>query len=57
MSYDVVYCQVTLSDIGTSKALPILAGNLTSRKRDVKDSAQAALEAIQLRSGKNAADG
>ncbi|MEM5450767.1 HEAT repeat domain-containing protein [Paraburkholderia sp. BR10936] len=49
--YDVIYCQATLNQIGTRKALPALAQNLMSRKRDVKISAQAAIEAIEARDG------
>ena len=45
--YDVIYCHATLNQIGTRKALPALTQNLKSRKRDVKVSAQAAIEAIE----------
>ncbi|OXJ14530.1 hypothetical protein CFB39_25705 [Burkholderia sp. AU6039] len=58
--YDVIYCQSTLNRIGTCKALPAITQNLKSRKRDVKISAQAAIEAIQARDGQpvvDAADG
>lgn len=47
--YDAIYCHATLSQIGMHKALPALAQNLKSRKRDVKASAQAAIEAIEAR--------
>lgn len=47
--YDATYCHATLNQIGTRKALPALAQNLKSRKRDVKASAQAAIEAIEAR--------
>jgi HEAT repeat protein len=47
--FDVAYCQGTLNQVGTAKAIPFIAKNLKSRKRDVKDSAQAAIEAIQAR--------
>lgn len=46
---DVVYCQSTLNAIGTAKAIPLLEKNLKSRKRDVKLSAQLAIEAIEAR--------
>ena len=48
-SQDIVYCQATLNNIGTSKALPALSRNLKSRKPDVKMSAELAVEAIQGR--------
>ncbi|MPV65388.1 HEAT repeat domain-containing protein [Burkholderia sp. BE17] len=47
--YDAIYCHATLYQIGTRKALPALTQNLTSRKRDVKISARAAIEAIEAR--------
>lgn len=47
--YDATYCHATLNQIGTRKTLPALAQNLKSRKRDVKASAQAAIEAIEVR--------
>ena len=47
--YDLVYCQATLNEIGSAKAIPFIAKNLKSRKRDVKDSAQSAIEAIEAR--------
>jgi HEAT repeat protein len=46
---DMIYCQATLSEIGTAKALPFIEKNLKSRKRDVKMSAQFAIEAIKVR--------
>ncbi len=46
---DMIYCQATLSEIGTAKALPVIEKNLKSRKRDVKMSAQFAIEAIKVR--------
>jgi len=49
--YDIIYCHATLNQIGTRKALPALTQNLKSRKRDVKVSAQAAIEAIKTRDG------
>lgn len=47
--FDLVYCQATLNEIGSAKAIPFIAKNLKSRKRDVKDSAQLAIEAIEAR--------
>lgn len=47
--YDATYCRATLNQIGTRKALPALAQNLKFRKRDVKVSAQAAIDAIEAR--------
>lgn len=41
--YDLVYCQATLKEIGSTKAIPFITKNLKSRKRDVKDSAQSAI--------------
>lgn len=51
---DLVYCQATLNEIGSAKAIPFIAKNLKSRKRDVKDSAQSAIEAIEARKQRNA---
>jgi hypothetical protein len=47
--YDITYCQSTLNKIGTAKAIPYLEKNLGSRKRDVRMSAQLAIEAIRAR--------
>lgn len=47
--YDIVYCHATLNKIGSTKAIPFIEKNLKSRKRDVKDSARFAIEAIQGR--------
>lgn len=47
---DLIYCHATLNGIGTEKSLAQLREGLKSRKRDVKLSAQAAIEAIQKRS-------
>jgi len=47
--HDMIYCHATLSEIGTTKALPLIERNLKSRKRDVKASAQWAIEAINAR--------
>jgi len=52
--FDLVYCQATLNEIGSAKAIPLIAKNLKSRKRDVKDSAQLAIEAIKARERRNA---
>lgn len=46
---DLIYCHATLNRIGTEKSLPQLQEGLKSRKRDVKLSAQAAIDAIQKR--------
>jgi HEAT repeat protein len=51
--YDLVYRQ-TLNEIGSAKAIPFIAKNLKSRKRDVKDSARLAIEAIEGRGRRNA---
>jgi HEAT repeat protein len=50
--YDAIYCHSTLGEIGTCKSLSALALGLKSRKRDVKDSAQAAIAAIEVRNGR-----
>jgi HEAT repeats len=47
--HDMTYCHATLSEIGTAKALPAIERNLKARKRDVKDSAQFAINAINAR--------
>lgn len=52
-SYDLINCHAVLNRIGTSRAIPLLQRGLSSRKRDVKRSAQAAIEAIQARSAAN----
>jgi HEAT repeat protein len=49
--HNVTYCHATLSEIGTAKALPFIEKNLKSRKRDVKASAQWAINAINARMG------
>jgi HEAT repeat protein len=46
---DLIYCHATLNRIGTVKSLSRLREGLKSRKRDVKLSAQMAIEAIQAR--------
>jgi HEAT repeat protein len=47
--YDMTYCQATLNEIGSPKAIPFLEKNLKSRKVDVKMSAKFAIEAIKAR--------
>ena len=51
--HDLVYCQATLNEIGSAKAIPFIAKNLKSRKRDVKVSARLAIEAIEGRERRN----
>jgi len=48
-SHDVAYCQATLNSIGTAISLPALRSRLSSRSRDVRMSAQLAIEAIEMR--------
>jgi len=43
------YCHSVLNEIGTPRAIPAIEANLGSRKRDVRISAQLALEAIAAR--------
>jgi HEAT repeat protein len=52
-SIDAIYCHATLNQIGTHKALPALVRSLESRKRDVKASANAAIEAIKARDSRH----
>lgn len=47
--YDVIYTNAVLNNIGTPKSIPFLEKHLNSRKRDVKQSAQAAIDAINKR--------
>ncbi|MDQ2731882.1 MAG: HEAT repeat domain-containing protein [Armatimonadota bacterium] len=47
--YDLSYCHSVLYRIGTSKSLPALQEGLKSRKRDVKSTAKAAIQAITER--------
>jgi len=47
--YDMIYCHVTLGEVGGARSLPALQAGLASRKRDVKASAEAAIRAIGLR--------
>ena len=46
---DQIYCHATLNESGTAKSLPALTANLSSRKRDVKASAELAISAIRER--------
>ena len=48
---DKIYCHSTLNQIGTPRSIPAIRQNLTSRKRDVKASALAAIVSIQARYG------
>jgi HEAT repeat protein len=48
-SDDLISCHSTLGDIGTSKAIPLIEANLKSRKRDVKISAEFAIQKINER--------
>jgi HEAT repeat protein len=48
--YDQTYCHAVLNHLGTERSIPALEVNLKSRKRDVKQSAEAALRAIRSRS-------
>ena len=47
--YDMTYCHAVLSRIGTIRALPAIEPNLMSKKRDVRDSARWAVDAIRKR--------
>jgi HEAT repeat protein len=47
--YDIIYANSTLGKIGTLKSIPFLEQHLTSKKRDVKGSAQFAIEEIKKR--------
>jgi HEAT repeat protein len=47
---DLIYCHATLNRVGSKKSIPGLQEGLKSRKRDVKHSAKAAIEAILSRS-------
>ncbi len=49
--YDLIYSNATLNRIGTPRAIPYLEKHLKSRKRDVKLSAQFAIEEIKKRHG------
>jgi HEAT repeat protein len=50
---DMVYCHATLNEIGSVKSIPHLQKNIDSRKRDVKESARLAIEAIEARAKRN----
>lgn len=47
---DIIYCHATLNRVGSTKSIPALQESAKSRKRDVKLSAQSAIEAILSRS-------
>jgi HEAT repeat protein len=47
--HDKIYCHSVLNQLGTARSIPALQANLRSRKRDVKQSAEAALRAIRSR--------
>jgi len=47
--FDMIYCHATLGRIGSAMAIPYLEANAKSQKRDVRISAQAALEKISRR--------
>jgi HEAT repeat protein len=47
--HDMIYCHLTLGSVGGAGALQALQAGLTSRKRDVRSSAEAAARAINLR--------
>lgn len=47
--FDKIYCHATLNKTGTTRSIPLLTEGLKSRKRDVKASARAAIDAIQAR--------
>jgi HEAT repeat protein len=47
--YDKVYCHSALSVIGTERSLPVIQSSVSSRKKDVKESAAYAIENIQRR--------
>jgi HEAT repeat protein len=49
--HDQIYSHVTLGRIGTPRAIPFVNIGLKSRKRDVKQSAEAAIKAIKARHG------
>jgi HEAT repeats len=47
--YDINFANATLNQIGSLQSIPALERHLSSRKRDVKDSAQLAIQAIRER--------
>lgn len=47
--YDIIYANAVLNEIGTSRAIPVLQEHLNSRKRDIKISAELAIEEIGKR--------
>jgi hypothetical protein len=48
-AHDQTYCHAVLNHIGTRRALPAIEANIKSRKRDVKISAELAVQAIRER--------
>jgi HEAT repeat protein len=53
-AHDKIYCHVVLGNIGTLAAIAAIEKNLASRKPDVKDSAQVAIQAIRDRQASSA---
>lgn len=49
--HDKLYAHVTLGRIGTPRAIPFISPGAASRKRDVKISAEAAIQSIRARCG------
>jgi len=49
--YDRIYAHATLNRMGTPRAIPLISVALVSRKRDVKLSAEAAIQSIRSRHG------
>jgi HEAT repeat protein len=47
--YDINFANVTLNQIGSLQSIPALERHLSSRKRDMKDSAQLAIQTIRER--------
>lgn len=47
--YDITYANATLNQIGSLRSVPTIERHLSSRKRDVKLSAQLAIQAIRKR--------
>jgi HEAT repeat protein len=50
--HDKIYCHATLNKIGTIQAIPLISASLTSRKPDVKMSAEEAMRSIEARHAK-----
>jgi HEAT repeats len=47
--YEITFANATLNQIGSLQSIPALERHLSSRKRDVKDSAQLAIQTIRER--------